>query len=169
MGSTTCEKSNKEIRFIDSHYKELFRIEDGGYVQMNSGKDAVLVPCTYIDEYHTRVGYSVYHICEFAEVMKRKGTTYQKEDDLSEEEAAWKVGADKHLILQTCDDGYDYTIYDEYFQEIDGGQLDMPELSMLEARNEILSSYDLADRKLYPVDYDYVVEAAEKVWMDTIR
>ena len=68
----------KEIRFIDSHYNELFRIKDGESItvkfsdgSMSDGK------CTYIDEYHTKIGYDVFHICEFAELMERNGSTYR--------------------------------------------------------------------------------------------
>lgn len=37
----------------------------------------------------------------------------------------------RYLAIQTCDDGYDYTFFDEEFNSQDGGQLDMPELSIL--------------------------------------
>ena len=53
----------KDIRFIDSHYKDLFRIPDGGCVQIHYPDETVIKPCTFIDEYHTRVGYNVFHIC----------------------------------------------------------------------------------------------------------
>ena len=38
---------------------------------------------------------------------------------------------DRILAVQTCEDGYDYTLLDENYNEIDGGQVDNPELSML--------------------------------------
>lgn len=153
--------TKKEIRFIDSHYNTLFHIADGECIEMTRGKEVIINPCFYVDEYHTRVGYNTFHICEFAEVMQRNKTSYCKEPKIQAEEAAWKVGTKRYLILQTCDDGYDYTIFDENLKEIDGGQLDMPELSMNEARNEILSSYELFKYPLYPRDYDEIVELAE--------
>ena len=36
--------------------------------------------CTYIDDYHTKIGYDVFHICEFAELMERGGNTYRPKD-----------------------------------------------------------------------------------------
>ena len=36
--------------------------------------------CTYIDDYHTKIGYNVFHICEFAELMERGGSTYRPKD-----------------------------------------------------------------------------------------
>lgn len=70
----------KMIRFIDSSYNTLFYVPDGGKVVLtySDGKEAAL-PCTFIDECHTLVGGSVYHICEFAEIMERNGTAYAPE------------------------------------------------------------------------------------------
>ena len=69
---------NKEIRFIDSHYNELFRIPDGGKIeiQYDTGEKNIR-ECKYIDEYHTKIGSNVFHICEFAEIMERNGSTYK--------------------------------------------------------------------------------------------
>ena len=45
----------KDIRFIDSHYRDLFRIPDGGTIQVHYSDDSVVIkPCKFIDEYHTR-------------------------------------------------------------------------------------------------------------------
>ena len=72
----------KDIRFIDSHYKDLFRLPDGGSIRITyaDGESAVR-KCTYIDEYHTQIGSSVFHICQFAELMERNGSTYQPEPE----------------------------------------------------------------------------------------
>lgn len=72
----------KDIRFIDSHYKDLFRLPDGGSIRITyaDGESAVR-KCTYIDEYHTQIGNSVFHICQFAELMERNGSTYQPEKE----------------------------------------------------------------------------------------
>lgn len=82
-------------------------------------------------------------------------------ESFMDEQMAWKVGRDNYLILQTCDDGWDYTLYDKDFKEVDGGQLDMPELSMQEARSEILKDFQLDKKDLVAVDYDEIVERAE--------
>ena len=120
----------KEIRFIDSHYKDLFHIPDGSCVQIHYPDEMVVKPCTFIDEYHTQIGYNVFHICQFAEIMERNGASYMPEPEIMGDEAAWKVGKDRILAVQTCEDGYDYTLLDENYNEIDGGQVDNPELSM---------------------------------------
>lgn len=69
--------ANRDIRFIDSGYKELFRIPDGESIIVTDrdGKTQDYA-CRYIDECHLEVGRNLYHICEFAEFMERVGCTY---------------------------------------------------------------------------------------------
>lgn len=62
-----------DIRFIDSRYKELFRIPDGGCVKINLNNGGTLFgKCKYIDDYHfalTQAGRmcgETYHIRQFA-------------------------------------------------------------------------------------------------------
>lgn len=148
----------KEIRFIDSHYKDLFHIPDGSCVQIHYPDETVVKPCTFIDEYHTQIGYNVFHICQFAEIMERNGASYMPEPEIMGDEAAWKVGKDRILAVQTCEAGYDYTLMDENCNEIDGGQVDNPELSMLEVRQDILESFGLERRELRAMFYEDVME-----------
>ena len=71
------EKAKAGIRFINSKYEELFRIEDGEKIKIkySDGEEQERV-CRYIDEYHTEVGNNLYHICQFAEIMERNGSEY---------------------------------------------------------------------------------------------
>ena len=127
-------------------------------MQIHYPDETVIKPCTFIDEYHTRVGYNVFHICQFAEIMERNGATYMAEPAIMGDEAAWRVGKDMILALQTRDNGYAYTLCDINFNEVDGGQLDNPELSMIEARTQILESFDLGSRDLRAMIYEDVME-----------
>ena len=74
------ENARQGIRFIDPHYKELFRIPDGGRIVVTDawGKREARI-CRYIDDYHTEIGSNLYHICEFAERMDRIGAVYEPE------------------------------------------------------------------------------------------
>lgn len=152
----------KDIRFIDSHYKDLFHLSDGGCIQVDFPDETVMKPCSFIDEYHTRIGNNVFHICQFAEVMERVGANYQAEPPIMGDEAAWQIGKDRFLTMQVCEDGYDYTLFDQDYKELDGGQLDNPELSMTEARSQILSAFGLAFRDLRATPYETVMEKAEQ-------
>ena len=68
------KEAEKGLRFIDSHYNELFRMPDGGQVRLTyrDGKSVVRT-CRYIDDYHAEIGSSLYHICEFAEMCEQSG------------------------------------------------------------------------------------------------
>ena len=153
----------KDIRFIDSHYKDLFRIPDGGCIQIHYPDETVEKPCKFIDEYHTQIGTNVFHICQFAEIMERNNAHYMAEPEIMGDEAAWKVGKDRILAIQTCDDGYDYTLFDENYNEIDGGQVDNPEMSMIEVRTDILESFSLEHRELRAMVYEDVMEQGFEV------
>lgn len=69
------EQAEKGIRFIDPHYKELFRIPDGGQIRiLREGCAHIDKVCRYIDDCHVEVGNgwdSLFHICQFAEEMER--------------------------------------------------------------------------------------------------
>ena len=69
---------DKTIRFINSNYKELFTIPDGGSITITYPDGEQLTrPCKWLDDYHTQVGNSVFHICEFAERMEARGGIYE--------------------------------------------------------------------------------------------
>lgn len=75
------DRARQDIRFIDSHYKELFRLPDGEQITVTSADGEKRdFTCRYIDEYHLEVGNNLYHICEFAERMERSGSTYQPKE-----------------------------------------------------------------------------------------
>jgi hypothetical protein len=67
----------KRIRFINSGYETLFFIDDGGEIEIRIDGTWQKATCRYIDEYHTKIGPHVYHICEFAERMERCGQPYR--------------------------------------------------------------------------------------------
>ena len=71
----------KEIRFIDSNYNELFRIKDGEEITIKF-KDGSICDrkCKYIDDYHAEIGCNVFHICEFAELMEKGDSIYRPKD-----------------------------------------------------------------------------------------
>lgn len=85
------KNARQGIRFVDLHYHELFRIPDGGSIVVTAawGEKSERI-CRYIDEYHTEVGSTLYHICEFAERMNRNGAAYEpkKQDALLVSRAA---------------------------------------------------------------------------------
>lgn len=71
------EQARQDIRFIDSGYRDLFRLPDGAQIVISCPDGQTLTrACRYIDQTHLEVGDQLYHICEFAERMERNGNTY---------------------------------------------------------------------------------------------
>ena len=59
------------------------------------------------------------------------------------QEAAYRLESGDYLYIQTSETGYDYTLYGPEYKELDGGQLDNPDLSLEEAGKEILAIHEL--------------------------
>ena len=71
-------EAEKGIRFIDSNYKELFRIPDGGKIVLRYlGGDTETCTCRYIDDYHMETDRTIWHICQFAEHMEKNDISYE--------------------------------------------------------------------------------------------
>ena len=88
-----------------------------------------------------------------------------KENELSEketepalqkekQEAAYLLESGNYLYIQTCETGYDYTLYQPDFTDLDGGQLDNPEISIEKARDEILKMHELSGQDLKEISID---------------
>lgn len=72
-------KAEQGIRFIDPGYNELFHIPDGGKIRITRADGTQdEYACRYIDDSHMELmdgRNSVYHICQFAEIMEHNGNT----------------------------------------------------------------------------------------------
>ncbi|MFQ9944183.1 MAG: LPD16 domain-containing protein [Faecalibacterium sp.] len=114
----------------------------------------------HLDDYHFDMGGlgNVFHICQFAEVMERNHADFYPEIQTQDEQAAWELGGKGYLAIQPCEDGWDYTIYHSDFSVMDGGQLDAPELTIQEAREQILEAHHMEKGRRLLQDYDAVMD-----------
>lgn len=90
------------------------------------------------------------------------GTLEQAE---APQEAAYRLESGDYLYIQTSETGYDYTLYDPDYKELDGGQLDNPDLTLAEAGKEILAIHELPAGTMEPLTGDRLdgfLEAAEQ-------
>ena len=71
--------------------------------------------------------------------LQQEREVKQEAEQPQEQKAAYRLENGNTLYVQTSETGYDYTLYGPDNKELDGGQLDNPDLSMLVARDEILS------------------------------
>ena len=99
--------------------------------------------------------------------------TEGKQADRPETELAFQL-ADRYISIQEVSDGYDYTIYDMDYRELDGGVYDNPDITIRQALDEIVADLKepmhrsglegsiQADDELIPIDYDGLMEKAEQ-------
>ena len=90
------------------------------------------------------------------------GTLEQAE---AQQEAAYRLESGDYLYIQTSETGYDYTLYDPDYKELDGGQLDNPDLSLAEAGKEILAIHERPAGTMEPLTGDRLddfLEATEQ-------
>ena len=81
------------------------------------------------------------------------------------QEAAYRLESGEYLYIQTSETGYDYTLYGPDYKELDGGQLDNPNLSLAEAGKEILAIHELPAGTMEPLTGDRMddfLEATEQ-------
>ena len=116
----------------------------------------------YLDDYHFDMGGlgNVFHICQFAEVMERNGADYYPEIQTQDDTGAWELGGKGHIAIQSTDDGWDYTLYHSDYSVMDGGQVDAPELTIQEVREQILEAHHMEKGRRLLQDYDAVMEKA---------
>ena len=79
------------------------------------------------------------------------GTLEQAE---APQEAAYRLESGDYLYIQTSETGYDYTLYGPDYKELDGGQLDNPGLSLVEAGKEILAIHERPAGTMEPLTGD---------------
>ena len=79
------------------------------------------------------------------------GTLEQAE---APQEAAYRLESGEYLYIQTSETGYDYTLYGPDYKELDGGQLDNPDLSLAEAGKEILAIHERPAGTIEPLTGD---------------
>ena len=90
------------------------------------------------------------------------GTLEQAE---APQEAAYRLESGDYLYIQTSETGYDYTLYGPDYKELNGGQLDNPDLPFVEAGKEILAIHELPAGTMEPLTGDRMdgfLEAAEQ-------
>ena len=88
----------------------------------------------------------------------------QREAAQAEQEAVYLLDDAAYLYVQTSENGYDYTLYDRSLLEIDGGQLDNPDLSLPAARDEILALHELTPKSIdniFVAQFEQMREAAQ--------
>lgn len=96
------------------------------------------------------------HFKELQRAKENELSEKETEPALQEEkqEAAYLLENGNYFYIQTCETGYDYTLYQPDFTDLDGGQLDNLEISIEKARDEILKMHELSGQDLKEISVD---------------
>lgn len=94
-------------------------------------------------------------------------------EESRETELAFQI-ADRIISIQECDEGYDYSIMNQQYREIDGGVYNNPDVSIREALQDIVDDLKLnpdtngtkgnitEESELISLDFDEVAMEAEE-------
>lgn len=82
--------------------------------------------------------------------------------DWNEVQIAYQVGK-QYFTIQTAEDGYDYTFYNEDYQEDDGGIYDNPTIYVDEAASDILEDKGYSLEEARVVNYEDLMADVEEV------
>ena len=97
-----------DIRLINDSYDDIYRIPDGGVIQVDySDGSSYTARLERLDDYHFNLGGFVpYHICQFAEIMERNGSSVYPEIQTQDEMGAWELGGKGYIAIQSTDEQF---------------------------------------------------------------
>lgn len=157
---------DKQIRFIDSSYNELFTIPDGGHIFIiDKNGESIKATCKYIDDYHTEIDGKCYNILQWARIMERNEKISSPIDNL-ETSVNWftnKLFVKKNYDVVNQDKFFktDYGFEEIYYNpdSTAGGQLVYNEFSF-----ELIR--EAAKQDTIPKFYDYLNSNCKQSLMD---
>ena len=97
------------------------------------------------------------------EAMKLIGEYLLDKSLHDKKEAAYILSADKgYFLIHETDEGYDYTFYDQEYQELDGGIYDNLDVSLKEAIEDILNDAGETIENIKETDYEKLEQEIEE-------
>ena len=108
----------------------------------------------------------------YKEICKERGIdlTAKQEPEQADipQEALFLLNDATYLHIQPCDTGWDYTLYDkETMKELDGGQLDTPELSRSAAVRQICEGLELENPSIQDAPLSMIETLQEAAYQQT--
>lgn len=117
------------------------------FIQCRNGID------TLIEDYTKVENWDIPEINQFAKTLERTLENHDAEIAYETEE--------RYLYIQISDEGYDYTLYDKEYDEIDGGVYDDWDKPIKEVIEDILSENDISSEKYHVIDCEKFLEELE--------
>lgn len=160
-----------DVRFIDSQYNELFRVPNGGIVQINypDGRQYAK-KVEYLDDFHMKIGSSIRHICEFAELSARSHANVEPEPLTQNDFRAWNLEYDFYLTVQSDNGEWKYSLYRGNCQLLEQGTVGDPDLTIEEVRDEVLDAHHLDGKECRALSAEeFALKLAEREDMQMLR
>ena len=95
-------------------------------------------------------------------LQEKEGVVDNSVPEIESDELAYKID-NTYFAIQKTEGGYDYTLYDVDFVEIDGGVYENPDISIKQAMEDILEDEDIFMENAVPFDYENLMEEVEKI------
>ena len=94
-------------------------------------------------------------------------TSFLNLDEVSLDALAYEVD-ERYFAIQTTEEGYDYSFYDENFRLMDGGVYESPEQTIEEAADVLLKEEGWTGDRIRG-EYDELMEKVEKVEAEVMK
>ncbi len=151
-----------DICFIDSQYNELFRIPNGGTIEVETPDRTFFARCCYLDDCHVEISGRPFHICEFAELLERSDSFCCPESVSYMEQAAWRIGQKNYLVVELGADHWDYCLLDSSLTELKSGELEVLGCSINDVRDMVLKDCCLDRCSMTRANSSKIMELAAK-------
>ena len=111
----STEAPKRCIRFVDSAYHEVMTIPDESNIVLTHFDGTVsILPCTYIDDAHAKIGNTVYHMLEFAGIMERAGSIYEPEGGTADYYEVYQADIHADYCFRDYDEAKDRISLSDY-------------------------------------------------------
>lgn len=84
------------------------------------------------------------------------------------EQMAFSAGH-RYISIQSCTDGYDYSVFNADYRLLDGGVYDNPNISIHAALKAVMEDFEVTGGELFPVDYEELMEKTEAAGQTEIQ
>ncbi len=150
------------IPFVNTRGETLFRLKDGGTVEFHFPHRTFASRCENAGKDRVRVGDTVYKNTEFAYLLEKRGGSVRPEPEVESDRAAWRLSKEEYqefLLIRRTENGFRYEFVTGDYQAASCGRIEDPDLTMIEAREEILRDWNRGRHGIgrrYTTDYEKV-------------
>ena len=170
------ERSEMEYRFTDLSMALDNYHQFPNHIDKQIGMESTEQPPSRMSLIECRNGIETLTDIEFSSLSGKwvRGETMEAAQKVKEyldsrdTELAYRI-KEGYFSIQTVSSGYDYTIYNYDFREIDGGVYDNPDISIGEAMEIILTDAGISAVGCKVMDYEELQEKADAVAQEDLQ